>query len=217
MFLRAPNEAKTSGRQGLRKQIPVSHRQTRNINRLMSDVGEAVVVVTVADEEVDMAVVQIKVDRKVVVPPGVWTKAMLREIFLNEENITTKLLTMRTYGSSSNLWYVDNGASSHMTGQRSKFYELDTSIRGHVKFGDDSVVFIEGKGTVHLQCKNGEKRVLHDTKDEAFDYFKKFRALAENESGGTLLTFRTDRGGESMSKKFEAYCQETRNRVFGAE
>lgn len=45
------------------------------------------------------------------------------------------------------------------------------------------------------------------TKDEAFDYFKKFRALAENKSREKLLTFRTDREGEFLSKRFEAYCQ----------
>ncbi|KAL4589803.1 hypothetical protein LXL04_002713 [Taraxacum kok-saghyz] len=250
---------------------------------------------------------------------------MQGEIFLNEENTTPKLLAMRTDGSNSNMWYLDNGASSHMTGQRSVFYELDTSIRGHVKFGDDSVVHIEANlRTNIISCgqlaeiglkvvmhgkflwvygRNGEllikrlghvnfqamkliddkklavglpsinsptelcencviskqarapfpshaifraKKVLQlvhgdiccpitpptptgnrylfmlvddysrvmwtfmlKTKDEAFDYFKKFRALAEKESGEKLLTFRTDRGGEFLSKKFEAYCQET--------
>lgn len=40
----------------------------------------------------------------------------------------------------SNLWYLDNGGSNHMTGQKSKFKELNEEIEGQVKFGDDSLV-----------------------------------------------------------------------------
>ena len=70
-------------------------------------------------------------------------------ILLNEGNLTPKLNTA-TDGKSedSNMWYLDNGASNHMTGQRSKFTELDESVTGRVKFGDGSTVSIQGKGSV---------------------------------------------------------------------
>lgn len=61
----------------------------------------------------------------------------------------------------SNLWYLDNGASNHMTGQKSKFKELDENTTGQVKFGDGSIVHIKGKGTVAIKCKDGEERILH--------------------------------------------------------
>ena len=57
-------------------------------------------------------------------------------------------------------WVLDTGATNHMTGSRSVFAELNTDIAGTVKFGDGSVVAIEGKGTVLFACKNGEHRRL---------------------------------------------------------
>jgi hypothetical protein len=45
-------------------------------------------------------------------------------------------------------WFLDTGASNHMTGYRSVFAELDMGVTGTVKFGDGSVVEIQGRGTV---------------------------------------------------------------------
>ncbi|XP_050233920.1 uncharacterized protein LOC126682300 [Mercurialis annua] len=42
-------------------------------------------------------------------------------------------------------WYLDNGASNHMTGDKSKFVELNTKVSGNVRFGDDTRVEIHGK------------------------------------------------------------------------
>lgn len=54
------------------------------------------------------------------------------------------------------LWHLDTGATNHMSGCRTAFHDLDTQIRGVVKFGDSSEVPIEGAGTVVLQGKGGE-------------------------------------------------------------
>ncbi|KAL0429361.1 UNVERIFIED_CONTAM: Retrovirus-related Pol polyprotein from transposon TNT 1-94 [Sesamum radiatum] len=59
-------------------------------------------------------------------------------------------------------WYLDNGASNHMTGDKSKFVHIDTKVTGDVRFGDDTKVEIEGKGTVILATKNGDHKLLHD-------------------------------------------------------
>jgi hypothetical protein len=60
----------------------------------------------------------------------------------------------------SKRWVLDSGASNHMTGVRDAFAELDSNIRDTIKFGDGSVVEIEGVGTVIFICKNGEHRSL---------------------------------------------------------
>lgn len=62
----------------------------------------------------------------------------------------------------SNLWYLDNGASNHMTGQKSKFQVQDEKITGKVKFGDGSTVNIQGRGSILLKCKDGQERVLNE-------------------------------------------------------
>ncbi|CAO2045765.1 unnamed protein product [Urochloa humidicola] len=60
------------------------------------------------------------------------------------------------------LWYLDSGASNHMTEEREAFSELDTGVVGTVKFGDGSRVEIRGRGTIVFMCKNGEHRALTD-------------------------------------------------------
>jgi hypothetical protein len=59
-------------------------------------------------------------------------------------------------------WYLDTGASNHMTGCIEKFAEIDTTIRGSVKFGDGLAVDIHGRGLVLLDCSTGEHRLLTD-------------------------------------------------------
>jgi transposase InsO family protein len=49
--------------------------------------------------------------------------------------------------------------------------------------------------------------VLH-SKDEAFRFFKKIKALAETDRGVKLRAFRTDRGGEFNSLEFTTFCEE---------
>ena len=41
---------------------------------------------------------------------------------------------------------------------------------------------------------------------DVFDTFKKWKALAENETGKRLKCLRSDNGGEYCSKEFESYC-----------
>jgi hypothetical protein len=74
-------------------------------------------------------------------------------VYLNEERVVL-------VPSIDNRWYLDIGASNHMTGTRSMFTSLDERVKGTVKFGDGSVVEIQGRGSVLSVCKNGEHRVL---------------------------------------------------------
>ncbi|KAD4179957.1 hypothetical protein E3N88_28548 [Mikania micrantha] len=54
------------------------------------------------------------------------------EILLNEKEIEPKLCT----NSNNTLWYLDNGASNHMTRNHEHFKEIDENVTGQVRFGD---------------------------------------------------------------------------------
>ncbi|XP_074326585.1 uncharacterized protein LOC141664527 [Apium graveolens] len=70
-------------------------------------------------------------------------------LLISENDVMPKLKSEVKANKESNLWYLDNGASNHMTGYRTKFRELDESITGRVKFGDGSM------------AENGNKVILN--------------------------------------------------------
>jgi len=57
-------------------------------------------------------------------------------------------------------WCLDTGATHHMTCRWEFFAELDSDVRGSVKFGDASAVEIQGVGSVIFTTKTGEHRML---------------------------------------------------------
>lgn len=58
------------------------------------------------------------------------------------------------------VWHLDIGATNHLTGMRSVLSNLDLTVQGSVKFGDGSIVSIEGLGSMIMTGKNGEHKVL---------------------------------------------------------
>ncbi|XP_026431356.1 uncharacterized protein LOC113328490 [Papaver somniferum] len=64
-------------------------------------------------------------------------------VFLNEEKLIPK--NDETKDSEEGVWYLDNGASNHMSGKKHYFSELNEKIKGKVKFGDGSNIEIKGK------------------------------------------------------------------------
>ena len=58
------------------------------------------------------------------------------------------------------LWYLDTGATSHMTGKKNLFYELDESYKGNVRFRDYSRIRIEGRGKILLNSKGDTQITL---------------------------------------------------------
>ena len=66
----------------------------------------------------------------------------------------------RVGGEQEQWWYLDSGASNHMTGSKAAFSELDDDVTDMMKFGDGSRVAIRGRGTIIFRCQNGEHRKL---------------------------------------------------------
>jgi hypothetical protein len=66
-------------------------------------------------------------------------------------------------GSSSDKtdgWCLNTGATHYMTGRREFFTELDSDVRGSVKFGDASGMEIKGVSSVIFAAESGEHRLL---------------------------------------------------------
>ena len=63
---------------------------------------------------------------------------------------------------SLDLWLLDSGCSNHMTGNKSLFSSLDSSVVTNIKLGDDFLVLAKGKGIVSVQSKKNENNFIHD-------------------------------------------------------
>jgi hypothetical protein len=74
-------------------------------------------------------------------------------VFLNQERVFPAEYKKGT-------WILDTGATNHMTGCRDALASLDESVRGAVRFGDGSMVEIQGIGAVALAGRQNEHRVL---------------------------------------------------------
>ena len=68
----------------------------------------------------------------------------------------------RVGGEQEQRWYLDSGASNHMTGSKAAFSELDGDVTSTVKFGDGSRVTIRWRGTIIFRYQNGEDHALTD-------------------------------------------------------
>lgn len=91
--------------------------------------------------------------------PSLFLIEKLQEtIYLNE----SKVIPSDVDSKGDDIWFLDNGASNHMTGKLALFSELNKGVNGKVKFGDDSYVDICGKGSIVFEGKTGEQRVLTD-------------------------------------------------------
>nr|GEX45323.1 zinc finger, CCHC-type [Tanacetum cinerariifolium] len=80
------------------------------------------------------------------------------EFLLNEGQIQPG----KYASADASIWYLDNGASNHMTGTKSHFRDINERITGRIRFGDGSYVQIKGRGSILLGCKNNEQKIVSD-------------------------------------------------------
>eukprot|EP00253_Pinus_taeda_P018459 PITA_18459 len=85
-----------------------------------------------------------------------------RGYFVEEEDFSHefRLFTVDCALSASNeddIWYVDSGASSHMTGNKEIFDSLEEIINGSkIYLGDDNGYQIKGHGAISVKLPNGK-------------------------------------------------------------
>ena len=73
---------------------------------------------------------------------------MYEVVYLNERNI--KPQEFESGINRERIWYLDNGVSNHMTGNRTYFKELMTQSRGRYLFGMIPGLISKEKGTYCL-------------------------------------------------------------------
>ena len=65
--------------------------------------------------------------------------------------------------TTSSTWYIDSGASSHMTGDRDMFTDMsEIELELEVVLRDDIVVRAVGRGTVHFERESMQPMFLRD-------------------------------------------------------
>ena len=73
------------------------------------------------------------------------------------------LACLSTSALSTSVWYIDSGASSHMTGVREHFtYLTKSDLDLEVVLGDDTKVKAVGRGTVSFQRESQEPLMMRD-------------------------------------------------------
>ena len=63
---------------------------------------------------------------------------------------------------NKDLWLLDSRCNNHMTGNKSLFSSLDSSVVTNIKLGDDFLVPTKGKGTILVLTKQNEKKFIHE-------------------------------------------------------
>ncbi|KAL8112462.1 hypothetical protein AgCh_019968 [Apium graveolens] len=111
-------------------------------------------------------------------------------LLVDEGRVTPKLdKTVTNNQTASNVWYLDNRASNHMSGQLSKFVELDKGVKGQVRFGDGSMMAEDGNQFIikgkYLWVYEGKGKLLMKVKHSTNRLYK---ILLDSETADCMLS-----------------------------
>jgi transposase InsO family protein len=128
-------------------------RDCRQPRRGQANVGGQAHVAQVEDEEPALLLAHASIE----LPPAASAAAALLHL---DEPTAHAFLGDDSSSARADGWCLDTGATHHMTGRREFFTELDSNVRGSVKFGDASGVEIKGVGNVLFVAESGEHKLL---------------------------------------------------------
>ncbi|XP_047158916.1 uncharacterized protein LOC124829450 [Vigna umbellata] len=66
------------------------------------------------------------------------------------------------HAEEERLWYLDTGCSNHMTGNQNWLLDLDTSVKGTIRFANNNTIRAEGAGKVFITRKDGRSVYMHN-------------------------------------------------------
>ncbi|XP_061345134.1 uncharacterized protein LOC133290990 [Gastrolobium bilobum] len=93
-------------------------------------------------------------------------KVAERSHYTANEEKTDEPAMLSTYkggeDSGKDVWYLDTGASNHMSGNKELFTELNENVQGEVTFGDLSKGPVKDKGKIMNFTKNGDRKYIYD-------------------------------------------------------
>lgn len=72
------------------------------------------------------------------------------------------LTCVNSKDSKIDVWFVDIGCSSYMTGAKGLFRNINEDEKLEVRLGDNKCVQVERKGTIAVKTKSGIKELIHD-------------------------------------------------------
>ncbi|XP_058784891.1 uncharacterized protein LOC131659762 [Vicia villosa] len=80
-------------------------------------------------------------------------------VLSSEQNV---MISVRDGTQGKEEWYLDSGCSTHMTGRRDWFVQINQVAKNKVKFADDSTLMAEGVGDVLIEKKDGGHSMIKD-------------------------------------------------------
>ncbi|KAK0591034.1 hypothetical protein LWI29_034729 [Acer saccharum] len=70
---------------------------------------------------------------------------------------------------AKNKWFLDTGYSNHMCGEEEMFTQLDESFTSSMKFGNDTMVPVMGKGKIFITLKDGSHDAILNAVDSTHE------------------------------------------------